>query len=111
MVKCYMCNKGNLVNKKVPYELYGQKLGDFEAEVCTECREVFFSEETSKKITALAKKEGLWGLSSKTKIGQAGTALDIRLSKKLIDFFRLKRGEEVILYPESRNRLVAEFPD
>ena len=105
-MKCYICEKGELVNKKVPYALYGIKVGEFPAEVCTKCNEVFFDEETSRKITARTKEMGLWGLSAKTKLGQSGSTLDIRLSKKLIDFLGLKKGKEVTLYPEGKNKLV-----
>ena len=83
MEKCYICEKGNLEKKKVDYKLYGINLGKFDAEVCNKCKETFFGEETSKKMTETAKKRGLWNLQAKTKIGQAGTTLDIRLPKKI----------------------------
>ena len=88
------------------YSLYGIILGKFNAEVCNKCREVFFDEETSKKMTQLAKEKGLWGLQTKTKIGQAGTTLDIRLPKKIIDFLNLQKGKEIEIYPEGKNKLV-----
>ncbi|HLD05690.1 MAG TPA: hypothetical protein VJG90_08275 [Candidatus Nanoarchaeia archaeon] len=106
MVKCYLCEKGTLSRKKVDYELYGTSLGKFMAETCNACGEIFFSENVSKKMTELAKKKGLWGLYAKTKIGQAGTTLDIRLPKKIIQFLNLKKGTEINLQPEGRNRLV-----
>lgn len=106
MEKCYMCEKGNLTKKKVDYSLYGISLGKFNAEVCDKCGEVFFDEETSKKMTQLAKEKGLWGLQTKTKIGQAGTTLDIRLPKKIIDFLNLQKGKEIEIYPEGKNKLV-----
>ena len=73
--KCYICENGNLTKKKIDYMLYGISLGKFDAEVCDKCGEVFFDENTSKKMTEVAKKRGLWGLPSKTKIGQSGTTL------------------------------------
>ena len=109
METCYACEKGNLKHKKVPYKLYGEIIGYFNAEVCGSCDEVFFDEETSKKITAATKTKGLWGLGSRTKIGQAGSTLDIRLPKKIITFLKLKKGEEVKIYPESKNRLIVEM--
>ncbi|MEA3513973.1 MAG: hypothetical protein U9R34_00690 [Nanoarchaeota archaeon] len=48
----------------------------------------------------------IWGLQVKTKIGQAGLTLDIRLPKKIINFLKLKKGEEVTIYPESEHKLV-----
>ncbi len=104
--KCYICEKGDLESKKVDYELYGVKLGKFNAEVCNRCGETFFDEDVSKKMTEIAKKKGLFGLQTKTKIGQSGTTLDVRLPKRIIEFFDLKKGEEVELYPEGKDKLV-----
>lgn len=104
--KCYLCEQGNLTRKFVDYSLYGISLGKFQAEVCDKCNEVFYNEETSKKMTEAAKKRGLWGLNARTKIGQAGTTLDIRLPKKIISFLKLKKGKEVEIYPEGKNKLV-----
>ena len=58
-------------------------------------------------ITTKSKK--LWGMEAKTKIGQAGSILDIRLPKKIIEFLNLKKGEEVSIYPESKKRLIVEL--
>ena len=69
----------------------------------------FLDEETSKKITLATKAKGLWGLGATTKVGQAGSTLDIRLPKKIIEFLKLKKGKEVMVYPENKNRLVVEI--
>ena len=53
-------------------------------------------------MTEIAKKKGLWGLQSKTKIGQAGTNSDVRLPKRIIEFLNLKKGKEVEIYPEGK---------
>jgi hypothetical protein len=102
---CWECEK-KMKDKKVDYSLYGVKIGTFPAKVCEKCNETYFSEETSYKMTRIAKQKGLWGLQAKTKIGQAGTTLDIRLPKKIIEFFKLKKGEEVTIYPEDKNKIV-----
>lgn len=104
--KCYICGKGYLTKKVVNYNLYGVGIGKFNAEVCDKCGETFFDEDTSKKMTEAAKKKGLWGLQTKTKIGQSGTTLDVRLPKRIIEFLNLKKGKEVEIYPEGKNRLV-----
>lgn len=91
--------------------MYGIKLGDFPAEVCQKCGEICFTEEVSRKMTQIAKKKGLWGLETKTTIGKVGDALDVRFNKRFVEFFRLKKGEEVWLYPEDRNRIVIELKD
>ena len=107
-MKCYICEKDSLKKKKAPYSLFGVKIGDFNAEVCNKCKEAFFDEKTSEKISGIVKEKGLWGLAYKTKIGQAGTTLDIRLNKKIIEFMKIKKGEEVTIYPETKNKLVIE---
>ncbi|MBI4159003.1 hypothetical protein HY500_01960 [Candidatus Woesearchaeota archaeon] len=104
--KCYICEKGDLEKKKIDYNLYEVDLGKFDAEICSKCGETFFDEDVSKKMTEVAKKKGLWGLQAKTKIGQAGTTLDIRLPKKIIEFMSLEKGKEVEMYPEGKNKLV-----
>jgi len=109
MKKCYVCEKGNLRKERIPYTLYGELIGHFDAEVCEKCAEQFFDEDTSRKISAATKSRGLWGLGARTTIGQAGTTLDIRLPKKIIDFLKLKKGEEVSIYPESKRRLIIDI--
>ena len=109
MNKCYMCEKGNLVKKKVEYKVFGSDVGKFDAEVCTKCGETFFDEEVSRQITQKTKELGLWGIESKTKIGAVGSALDIRLNKKLVNFLGLKKGKEVTIYPESKKSLRIEI--
>ena len=100
---CDECN-GKVVRKKVDFALYDVSLGKFEAEVCTKCGEELFSEEASGEIDKVAKKRGLWGLESSTKIGKAGDSLIIRVNKKFAEFYGLKKGEEVTLAPENKNK-------
>ncbi|MBI5066097.1 hypothetical protein HZA97_07715 [Candidatus Woesearchaeota archaeon] len=102
---CWDCGK-KMIKKNVEYSLYGILIGKFPALVCDNCKETLFSEETSKKITQLVKEKGLWGLQAKTKVGQAGKTLDIRLPKKIIDFVKFKKGTEVTITPESQNKIV-----
>jgi len=105
---CDECN-GKILHKKVPYKLYGIKLGDFPAEVCQKCGEICFTEEVSRKMTQIAKEKGLWKLETRTTIGKVGDALDVRFSKRLVDFLGLRKGEEVVLYPEDKNKIVMEI--
>lgn len=109
MTECYECKRGKLEKKKVNYEIYGVNVGKFEAEVCNKCGEQFFSEEVSDKISGKTKELGLWGLESRTRIGVVGTTLDLRFNKKLIEFLRLKKGKEAIVYPESREKFIVEL--
>ncbi|MFH1637272.1 MAG: YgiT-type zinc finger protein [Candidatus Woesearchaeota archaeon] len=107
--KCEECG-GRIVRKKVDYEFYGTLVGKFPAEVCNKCGEICFDEDVSREITEKTKELGLWGLETRTKIGAAGSTLDVRLSKKIIEFMGLKKGEEVVIYPQDRNRLIVELP-
>jgi hypothetical protein len=107
-MKCALCEKGTLHKKKAPFAMYGTALGLFDAEVCSACDEVFFTEDSSDKIDEIAKKKGLWGLEARTRIGQVGNSIDVKISKKLAAFAGMKKGEEVRIYPESKNRLIIE---
>lgn len=107
-IKCDECG-GEIAVKKVPYEIYGTKVGDFLAEVCIKCGEICFTESESKKITEKTKQMNLWGLESRTKIGKVGDALDVRLSKKLEKFLHLKKGKEVFVRPEGKNKILIEL--
>ena len=106
--KCEECG-GNIIIKKVPYSIYEVEVGKFMAEVCQKCGEICFNEEESKKITKKTKEMGLFSLETKTKIGQVGDALDVRFSKKLEKVLNLKKGKEVLVRPESKNKISIEF--
>ncbi|HLC64906.1 MAG TPA: hypothetical protein VJI46_02145 [Candidatus Nanoarchaeia archaeon] len=106
--KCEECG-GKIAKKNVDYSIFGTSLGKFPAEVCSKCGETCFEEETSRKMTQIAKERGLWKLETKTKIGKVGDALDVRFNKRLAEFLNLKKGEEVTIYPESKNRVVIEI--
>lgn len=107
--KCEECG-GRIVKKNVDYEFYGLKIGKFPAEVCSKCGEICFEEDVSRQITMKTKEMGLWGLEARTKIGLAGSTLDIRLTKRIINFMKLKKGEEVIIYPKDKHKLIVEIP-
>lgn len=93
----------------VDYFHHGIKLGVFKAEVCDACGEQFFEGETSKLLEAAAKKAGVFGLCRTTKVGQSGSALDIRISKSLAEFIGLAKGTEVMIHPEGKKRLIVEI--
>lgn len=101
---CWECGK-EMIKKSVEYKLHGISIGKFPALVCEKCNETIFREETSRNITAIAKEKGLWGLQAKTKIGQAGKTLDIRLPKKIIEFMKIKRRVEVTITPENKHTI------
>jgi len=106
--KCDECG-GEIAIKKVPYLVYGIKVGDYTAEQCQKCGEICFSEEESKKITQKTKQMNLWGLESKTKVGKVGNSFDIKINQKLSQFCQLKKGAEVSIHPENKKRLVIDI--
>lgn len=106
MENCPICEKGKLEKKKVDYIFLGKPIGKFEAEVCNKCNEEIFGEVTSKQISSKIKELGLWGLGARTKVSKTGNSLTITVTKKIADFLKLKKGEEVTIYPEDEKKLV-----
>ncbi len=106
--KCYICGKGDLVKKKAEVKPYGISIGKFDAEICPVCSETFFNERVSDMIDETAKKRGLWGLESRTKIGRVGNSIDVKINKKIAEFAGFKKGEEVRVYPEGKNKIIIE---
>jgi len=104
MEKCDECNKGQMVKKKVDFVLLGTNLGKFDASVCDVCRETLFEGKTMGVIEEKAKKAGFFGIAAKTRIGTSGNALDVKLPKSIINFLRLKKGQEVCIEPIDRTR-------
>lgn len=107
MSKCPICEKGELKKETIKETMFGVYLGEFPAEVCSVCGESFTDEETTRKIEELAKKKGIWGLGTKTKIARTGNSLAVRIPAKLATFLQLKEGEEAYIHPEKK-RLVIE---
>ena len=107
--KCPECN-GKLEEKKRKYLLLGVDLGTFPTLVCSSCKEQFYEDNILDEIDIAAKKKKLWGLEHRTKLNMLGSSLAVRLNKKQVEFSNLKKGEDVIVYPESKNRFVIEIP-
>ncbi len=104
---CEECG-GKIARKEVDYIFLGENLGKFPAEVCNGCGEEVFDEDVTKKISNIAKKKNLWGLNARATINQVGGSVGITIAKNIAQFLNLKKGEEVVLYPESKKRLVVE---
>ncbi len=105
---CEECG-GNVSRKKVEFQLYGEILGSYMADVCGKCGEEVFDEEVSLQIESEAKKRGLWGLSATTKIAQMGSSVGLTINKKIADFMQLEKGEQVRVHPENKKRLIIEI--
>jgi len=94
-----------MMKKKVEYKQYDISLGKFDALVCPKCNEIVFEGDVSEQIEVKAKKLGIWGLARKTKIGTSGSSLDVKLPKHIVDFLKLRKGQEVIIEPVATNRI------
>jgi len=68
MVKCPVCEKSELMLEKKRSELYGFNLGEYMAEVCRACGEIFWLEDDAAQMEKRAKELGIWGLEHKTKV-------------------------------------------
>ena len=108
ILACPVCN-GKLKKTNAPFSVYDIPLGEFDAEVCQNCHETYFTEESSDEIDRLAKSQGLWGLERKTKIAYSGNSLVVRIPKEIVELLQLERGVEVRLRPEGKKRLVVEL--
>ena len=109
-ITCPMCEKGKLVPGKMKQYLFGIYLGEFDAEACDHCKEIFNDEETTQKIEDIAKAKGLWGLGATTKVTKTGNSLAVRIPKKIADYLKIKDGREVYLHPEE-DKLIVEAKD
>ena len=54
-MKCPICDKGILKKGKIKESMFGIYLGEFPAEICSECGESFTDSETTKKIEETVK--------------------------------------------------------
>lgn len=109
MVECPVCGKGKLRRGKVREEMFGIDLGEYPAEVCDSCGESFVNQDAMRKIEARAKEMGLWGLAKKVSIAKSGNSLVVRIPAELARFLRLKGGEDALVRPEGREKIVVEL--
>lgn len=106
---CPVCAKGSLKKGKIKEEMFGVYLGEFPAQICSNCNESFTDEKTTKLIEEAAKAKGLWGLGKKTKITKTGNSLAIRIPKEIADFLNLKEGKDAYMHPD-KDKLIIESP-
>ena len=104
-MKCITCEKGEMTKKKIEYVQFGHSFGKFDTLVCPICGETLFEADASEQIEKRAKELGVWGLAKKVRIGTSGSSLDVKLPKTLVDFLKLKKGQEVIIEPKEKNKL------
>ena len=109
MATCPVCGKGRLRRGKVREQMFGVDLGEYPAEICESCGESFVDSEAMKKIETRAKAMGLWGLAKKVSIAKSGNSLVVRIPADLARFLQLKGGEDALVRPEGRAKIVVEL--
>ena len=105
-MRCPICEEGTLKKGKIKEYMFGIFLGEFPAEICSECKESFTDAETTRKIEEVAKQKGIWGIGKKTKITKTGNSLAVRIPKKIADFLKLKEGNDAYIHPEGKNLVI-----
>lgn len=104
-MECIECGKGKMKKQVVEYMQFGESFGSYPALVCTKCNETLFEGSVSLEIEAKAKELGVFGLSRRSKIGTSGTALDVKIPKRITEFLQLKKGQDIIIEPRARNKI------
>jgi|SRR3989344_2190776 len=106
--KCALC-QGNLKENTISYEIYGQSIGKFKAQVCESCGERWFDEITSRKIEEKERELGIFGLSKESKISYSGNSLILRIPKELATFMKISKDTRVIIYPENKKKICVDL--
>ena len=106
-MNCPICNK-KMIKRKEPYFFGNIKLGEFEAEKCGKCNDVFFTEKASDAIDKKAKEIGIWRIGKEGKLGYSGNSIIVRVPKEIAEFLNFKKGKKVFIHPEGENKLVVE---
>jgi hypothetical protein len=107
--RCPVCGKGVLRPGRVHEELFGVDLGSYEGEICDGCGESFLGSKAMDAIEAKAKELGLWGLGTKVKVARSGNSLVVRIPAPLAKYLGIRSGQEIMVAPEKRTRLVLEL--
>ncbi len=89
--------------------MFGIDLGEYASEICDSCGESFVDQDALRKIEARAKEMGLWGLAKKVSIAKSGNSLVVRIPAELARFLRLRGGEEALIRPEGRGKIIVEL--
>ena len=111
MVPCPSCGKGELHRGKIREQMFGVDLGEYPAEICDSCGESFVDQKAMRRIEARAKELGLWGLAKKVSIAKSGNSLVVRIPAELARFLKLKGGEDALVRPEGREKIVVELSE
>lgn len=105
IIICPLCD-GKLVNERKKYIFLEEVVGVFECEICSKCGEEFFKRDVCLEIEKKVKEKGLWNLKCKTKINKIGNSFGLLVNKRIVDYMKLRKGDEVVVFPEGKNRFV-----
>ena len=83
-------------------------MGKFDFRVCEECGESFFTNESWKLVEEKAKKIGIWGLEKRSKVSYSGNSMIIRIPKTVSNFMSLSKGDEILIRPASKRKIIVE---
>jgi hypothetical protein len=109
-MNCPICEKGVLQNKKVAVEKYGTFVGEFNAQVCSNCKERIFSGTESSKIEAKIKQLSLWGVPVESRIYKVGGNFVVSIKKTVADAMGISKPVEVRLIPQvKKNQFIVEI--
>ncbi len=101
-MNCILCN-GKTKQGEVEYSEYGISFGKFKGFVCMSCNETYFESDIVSEIQKISQAKGLCGLAKKAIVGEVGNSLAIRIPKELVQFFDIKKGQEVLLVPQNKH--------
>lgn len=107
--RCPVCGKGALRSKRVREVMFGVDLGTYDGEVCDSCGENFLGSTAMDAIEGRAKELGIWGLGTKVKVVRSGNSLVVRIPAPLARYLKIKSGQDVMVSPDTRKRLVLEL--
>ena len=107
--KCPVCGRGVLRQKRVKETMFGVDLGTYDAEVCNDCGEVFFTAQSVDAIEVRARELGLWGIASKVKVARSGNSLVVRIPSPLARYLKIRSGQEVLVAPDKKHTLVLDL--
>ena len=103
-MKCVLCGS-KTAKKIVEHKEFGVIIGKFPAEVCDKCNETYYDENSVETIQKKSQELGLFGLAKKVKIAELGNSIAIRIPKNIAEFLNLKKGSEVVIFPETKKDL------
>jgi YgiT-type zinc finger domain-containing protein len=109
-MECPMCD-GKLKKGRSRFSYHDIEFGEYDADICAKCGEVFFTEEASDEIDRKAKELGLWGLEARSKVSYSGNSLMVRIPREIAEFMDLEKGDGIRIHPEGKKRLVVELTD